>query len=290
MNKQEQTWLKITVACEKAAIEPVANFLFEMGAGGVEEHENAVSAYFDATAGISELINSLNVFIASLTQMKLNVGKPMYSEQKNEDWSSKWRENFHAIPVTENIVVKPPWETWEGTHPLLIDIMPRMAFGTGSHESTQLCLGFIEAIVCTHGMTVLDVGTGSGILAIAAAKMGAAVVALDIDETALENARENMQLNHTAVEIRQGSPENMPSRQFDLIVANINQKELIRLFPELIRFSHAATRMIFSGLLVRDLEDFIRLIEDEAWFIIAKRTRNEWAALTVGRSGNKKTG
>jgi ribosomal protein L11 methyltransferase len=283
MHKPARKWLKVTISCESAAFEAVANFLFELGAAGVEEHETSVTAYFDASIGISELKNSLNVFIGSLTQMELNVGKPEYREQRNEDWSSGWRDYFHAISVTENIVVKPPWEAWKGNQPIVIDIMPRMAFGTGSHESTQLCLGFLDAIIQITGMTVLDVGTGSGILAIAAAKMGAAVLAVDIDENAFDNAQENNRLNHTRVDIIKGSLESVPSRQYDLIVANINRDVLIRMFPELTRFSHATTRMIFSGLLIRDVDDFNRAVRDQAWNVIEKKVLGDWAGLVVGR-------
>jgi ribosomal protein L11 methyltransferase len=288
MPKPTQKWLKITVTCEGAAIEPVANFLFELGASGVEEHETAVAAFFDASTGISELKNSLHVFIDSLVQMGLNVGKPEYREQKDEDWASSWRDHFHAFTITSNIVVKPPWEIWKGHQPVVIDIMPRMAFGTGSHETTQICLGFLDALIHTSGIKVLDVGTGSAILAIAAAKLGADVVAVEPDESALDNAHENNRLNHTRVDIRKGSLESVPSRKYDVIVANINRNVLIPMFPELMRFSHAATRMIFSGLLIRDLDDFVRVVRDWAWNVIEKKTLGEWAGLVVGRSNENR--
>ena len=87
MNNPARKWLKVTITCESAAFDAVANFLFELGAAGVEEHETSVTAYFDESIGLSELKNSLNVFIGSLTQMELNVGSPEYCEQKDEDWS-----------------------------------------------------------------------------------------------------------------------------------------------------------------------------------------------------------
>ena len=151
---------------------------------------------------------------------------------EERDWEAEWRRFFAPVWATERIVVHPSWipvELAEGQ--IAVHIDPKMAFGTGGHESTQLCLQALEHYL-RPGARCLDLGTGSGILSIAAALLGAgSVLAVDIDEKAVANARENLAHNRIdsgQVEVRLGSVEAIAERPFDLVLANI-QSHVLRL-------------------------------------------------------------
>jgi ribosomal protein L11 methyltransferase len=284
---KDQSWIEVTIPGSLESLEAVGNFLLENGSCGLERGEGFIKAYFERGVFKRGIESRLETYIISLQALGNTVGSATYDDVPPQDWMQGWREYFKPVQITPRIIVKPPWEAWAGyDDTVVIDILPGMAFGTGTHESTQLCMGFIESCMNPRD-TVLDVGTGSGILAIAAAKLGASrVLAIDIDEDAVENARENIKINNVGdvVKVRKGEEDAIGDEVFGLIVANIDGKTLIHFVPRLIGYIKTGGRMILSGLLT----DEIGMIENSlplyGWRITETRNKGEWAAVVVGEN------
>ncbi len=231
------SWIELNLNFPQERLDDVSAYLFALGCEGINVTESAIVIYFathkwnnEVRKGIIEYLrhfdpgfNNRNLKVTALTE---------------HDWLSDWKKSFKPIRVGEHIVVKPPWEKYrirEGE--LVITINPKMAFGTGHHESTKLMLIEIEKTI-KPDMQVLDIGTGSGILAILANKMKAAeVLAIDNDIEAIRNAQENARLNKVTGDLlfALGDPAQLPENKYDLILANINRNVLLdhaEIFPQ----------------------------------------------------------
>ena len=285
-------WLALTLRIPKEAEEAVSNFLFERGATGIEEVEEdlkwkRLKTYLPKDGREKRVLQSLGRYLRSL--------RPIYPEMthsqveaapiQEEDWSTHWKRFFKPVPVSSTFVVKPPWSSVRlkrGQIP--IEINPGMAFGTGTHATTQLCIRALEQNMGRRKSSVLDVGTGSGILAIAAAKLGASeVYAVDIDGAALENARENILGNNASdrIHIRQGRIGGLRKR-FDIIVANIDIRNLRRMKRTLIHHLNDRGLLILSGILDKEREGLQEQFLGTGVFTSVKETRqDEWACLIL---------
>ena len=283
-----QSWIEVTIPGSLGSLEAVGNFLLENGSCGLEQGEGFIKAYFEREIYKRGIESRLETYVKSLQTLGNSVGPAAYKDIPVQDWMQGWREYFKPVQVTNRIIVKPPWEEWAGSDDTVnIDILPGMAFGTGTHESTQLCMEFIESCM-NYRDTVLDVGTGSGILAIAAAKLGASrVIAIDIDADAVENARENIRINNVGdvVKVRKGAEDTIGDEVFELIVANIDGKTLVPLVPRLIRHIQTGGRMILSGLLTDEIGIIENALPLPGWRIAETRNKGEWAAIVV--EGNR---
>ncbi|MCZ8511157.1 50S ribosomal protein L11 methyltransferase [Paenibacillus filicis] len=218
-------WHEVTVHTTEEAIEMISNFIHELGAGGVSIEESGtlnkerdtslgqwyelplndipegravIKGYFSEGTDMTSIVEQLKRSIAQLSEYDIDTGEPIYELQDvdDEDWANAWKQYFKPIRVTERLTIKPTWETYEaGPEELVLELDPGMAFGTGTHATTALCLKTLEQVI-EGGEDVIDVGTGSGILAIGAAKLGARhVLALDLDPVAVSSAAENSRLN-----------------------------------------------------------------------------------------------
>ncbi len=179
------------------------------------------------------------------------------SDVAEEDWAESWKEHFHVERFGERIVIVPSWREYEASAgDVVVTLDPGMAFGTGQHETTRMCLEALERAV-RLGMRVLDVGCGSGILAIAAAKLGAReVLAVDVDADCVRVTDENARLNGVdgVVRSRCGSageawPFEEPAAEFDVVVANIIARVIIEIAPDLARALTVGGRLIVSGVI-----------------------------------------
>jgi len=200
------------------------------------------------------------------------------------NWNARWEATIEPIPVGR-FVVAPTWAPIPGAYadrvPLRID--PKMSFGTGYHESTRLALRFTPGLVRSRAR-VLDAGTGTGILAIAALRLGAAeAVAFDIDPWAVENATENAALNGVAdrIELREGGLEVVPEAGFDLAFANINRNVLEAMLPDLAAKLAAGGRLVLAGLLRTDRDGMLAAVEAAGLALYDEATENEWWACVV---------
>lgn len=248
-----------------------------------------MSAYFAAepTCDLAGIRRELTHRLAALGLMS-PIGAECVEEQ---DWETEWRRFFAPVWATERIVVHPSWipvEIAEGQ--IAVHIDPKMAFGTGGHESTQLCLQALERCL-RPGMRCLDLGTGSGILSIAAALLGAGpVLAVDIDEQAVANARENLAHNRIGseqVEVRLGGVETVAERAFDLVLANIQSHVLRPLLTPLRGLLAADGRIAFSGLLAREEAAFCRWVTEAKLEVDTILAKGAWICVVARNSGGQ---
>ena len=282
-----KSWTKITLDVPGDLSDLVSGLLFESGTSGIEVEDGAdrthvrMSAYFE-NAGQRETAT------AALSQLRgtgAAIGGVTATPVPDEKWGERWREFFQPLRVTDRIVVRPPWAEMDpGPGGFVIIIEPKMAFGTGRHESTRLALRALERVVRPDDR-LLDLGAGSAILSIAAAKLGATVLAVDIDPVALENAHENLTANGVAdrVEIRCGSLDAVHETDFDAIVANIQSNVLIPLLGDLRGRLRPGGHLILSGILDREETQLRAALRRTAWGEPEVIGEGEWIGIVVER-------
>lgn len=208
----------------------------------------------------------------------------------DEDWKDKWKEYFHPTKVTSRIVVSPTWaspkelESVRGEEDIVIHLDPGTAFGTGTHESTSLTLGLMEeSIDQGKAQKVLDVGTGSGILAIAAIKLGAKeVLAIDIDEDSVQAAKENISLNipnPESIKVALGDLTKGVDYKADIIVANLLSDLVIRFAPDAAKHLAPGGIFISSGILIEKQSEVVKAIEKAGFRISKISEAGDWCAI-----------
>ena len=202
------------------------------------------------------------------------------NECKNEDWENNWKQYFHPIPVGEKLLIRPLWEDeYEAGDRKVLNIEPGLAFGTGTHETTRLCLQTLEKHV-TEGTTVLDIGCGSGILSIAALLLGAEkAVGVDIDALAVKTAIENGEVNgfkEPEYTILQGNLTDKVSGKFDIVVANIVADVIILFCKDVASFMKDDAVFITSGIIDTREQDVIDAFDKYGFEIEKRNTESGW--------------
>jgi len=199
-----------------------------------------------------------------------------------EDWANSWKQYYKPVRIGENIVIVPEWEEYNaGDNEIIIRMDPGMAFGTGTHETTRLCVLLLERYL-SAGSYVLDVGTGSGILAVTAMKLGAkSVFACDIDPTAIKVARENVILNgFSEITCEVSDLLKNVSGVYDLISANIVADIIIRMAPDVGKYLKTGGIVITSGIINTQAEEVRSVMESYGFAVIDTVTENDWVAYT----------
>jgi ribosomal protein L11 methyltransferase len=290
-DKPRRRWLLISLHVPRASIEAVSNFLMEQGATGIEENEEGqkgerLKAYFLRDGREGGVLRALRRYLKSLQaiQPEISQAKIETVTLPEQDWGEKWKRFFKPFQVTSRVVVKPPWSSFQPKkNEVSIVINPGMAFGTGTHATTKLCIRALERGLRKKGLSVLDVGTGSGILSILAGRMGAGeVLGVDTDEVAVEVARENVRQNRVSdlVKIRKGSIGHI-RRQFDVVVANIDLRGLRRMRQPLLRHLKRKGLLVLSGLLEGEGDRLRQYYVETGHLRWAQSTREgEWVCLT----------
>ncbi|HAP36771.1 MAG TPA: 50S ribosomal protein L11 methyltransferase [Bacteroidetes bacterium] len=207
------------------------------------------------------------------------------TEIQHKNWNEEWERSIQPINVSERFVIAPSWNMGDDTKKTVIIIDPKMTFGTGYHETTRLMIRLMENYIDPNN-SVLDVGTGTGILAIAAAKMGAKnIVGIDIDEWSLDNGIENTRRNNVEKEIaiRIGSLEVVPESNFDIILANIFRNTILDLMDAMLQKLSSKGKIIFSGLLGTDQMVIEEALHERNLKIISVLRENDWIAVAAER-------
>jgi len=293
-HRPPKSWLKITLTVPGDKVDHLAAFLTDLSGGGIEQipdPENqaleTVIGYLPVDRELTEKKQRLNDFCSHLLGKPAPGGTGCFSSEiiEEEDWGRTWKKQFKPLEITPHLVIKPTWEDYvPAAHQKIISLDPGMAFGTGHHASTRLALELIESAILTDRVKheqMLDVGTGTGILAMAGALLGAGqVTAIDNDPDAVAVARENVLLNNLAdlVTINDQELSTLPQR-FDLIIANITHDTLIDMAPLLTERLTRGGALILAGILRGEQEDNIRRTYEKSGLVtMTTRTGDEWAA------------
>jgi ribosomal protein L11 methyltransferase len=290
INTSQPGWLEITIDIDPSAKEAVSDFLMGLGCDGVvsEDFESGLmKAYLPSESTDPDVVkNSLLTFFDNLKDAFPDIPAPVFDikEIANQDWGTSWRSFFYLEKITDNLMILPAWEAMPAPvncHVIRID--PGTAFGTGKHETTRMCLKAIEDNAPAKPWTMLDVGTGSGILSVYGAMLGAQeITAIDNDPEAVSWAEKNIALNELPVKIDLSTtPLDRIEKRYDIIVANIIMNtilELTPLFPALLATDGI---IILSGILTGQID---RIVEDLKRYGLKKRGETimcEWACLIV---------
>ena len=286
--RNSSPWFLVTVEISSDAEETASALLFEMGSNGIvtfEERADSVTigAYFSDSANGDDIKQALEAEFgraASSDRLRAFSVSPV----AEQDWMQKWKEGFDALHVGDRLIVAPSWRLPDdSTGKIVVQIDPGMAFGTGTHETTRLCLEAIERH--WRGGSLLDVGTGTAILAIAAALLvpNSKVVAIDIDPQAIEVARENTSINKVSdrIELREGQPLHVAGHGFDVVVANLTAEVLINLMSDLKACLASGGLMILSGILIELAEDVEASLHAAGFEVNERRDAAEWSMLVA---------
>lgn len=291
MEELMKRWLVIELLIPNGYGDAVSNLLIEQGAKGVEElagdsRWEGLRAYFPQSGKEKRVLRVLHRYLKSLQRMIPGLPRSQIKTASipEQDWGEKWKRFFKPLKITSKFWVKPPWSRSRmkrGQIPIIIT--PGMAFGTGSHASTRLCIQALEERIKRRGLSVLDVGTGSGVLSIVAAKLRAKeVCGIDTDGAAVKNARENVGLNHVSnsVKIRKGSLGHLPQK-FDVVIVNIDFKSLKRMRKPLLNHLKDHGVLILSGILRGEKERICEHYLGTGLLRWVKDTQEgEWVCLT----------
>jgi ribosomal protein L11 methyltransferase len=240
-------------------------------------------------------LREIEVMLALIRQaLPGGLPEPRLQFVGKSDWAESWKTHFHPVRVGRRFVIKPSWRDYTpAADDLLIEIDPGLAFGSGLHPTTQLCLKILEDMPLLPGQILFDVGTGSGVLALAALKLGAASVrAVDVDEIAVRVAGENFERNGypvktnedltglaTQVEVTAGSAADTGDRQWDIVVANILANTLIELLPDLRATLVPNGKLILSGIITEQEAGVMDAAIAHNLRLVDRRTEEDWVAL-----------
>ncbi len=290
-----KTWLEVVVSHAPAAAEAVANFLFENGASGLVQDESAGrDAEWETRAGFGkaqrpeDLPARLDAFLGEIeTIFGLNSApKAEWNEVQTGDWAEKWKEDLAPIEIDDSLVIKPSWcEYASRPGQVVIELDPGMAFGTGRHASTSMCLQEIAAFQRRRelaGLRILDVGTGSGILALACAALGGrGIIAVDIDPETLPVAAANLEANGLADRVFLACAEPRSLRGcFDFILANVTAGVLISMAADLAALAAPGATLVLSGVLLEQAADVEGAFTFHGFQADGRRDDGEWTAMT----------
>ncbi len=309
-------WAEISIETTHEATEVVANIFHELGSSGVVIEDPAlinsyrnsgtweycdipeaqdtktviVKAYLPADDRLDEKLRLFKKLIDEINCHDLDKGSGVidYHEINEEDWASSWKEYFHTTKIGERIVVKPSWEEYQPSEDdLVVELDPGMAFGTGTHHTTAMCCRCLETVI-KPGAVVFDIGTGSGILAVAAAKLGAASVnAVDLDAVAVRVAAENVVANKVddIVSVLHGDLLTGVSGSADVIIANIIADVIIKLVPDIPSRLKEDGVFIASGIISERLGDVTAAILEQGLVVDKVLEEGGWVAMVVRKGG-----
>lgn len=235
-----------------------------------------VEALFDADADLDPIMSAIRATIGDAATLASKV-------IADQAWAEAWKERWHPLQFAHGLCVCPTWCTPPVGATQVIFVDPGQAFGTGTHETTALCLDWLSGHAGLTGRRVIDYGCGSGILALAAARLGAAsVLAVDVDDDALAVARDNVRRNACEQSIRIGGPELVAGVEADVVIANILLQPLLALAPRFAALLPPAGQLVLAGILIHQVPRALE-VYGERFTMAAPRHRGDWALLSGQR-------
>ena len=317
-------WLKVSIFTTSEGIEPLSGRLYGAGITGIEiedeqdfneflennteywdyvdddlreakKGETKVIVYVSDNAAGREQLMAIKAELAAMKAIDTDkrFGRLEFETDglNEEDWANNWKKYYHPIEIGEKILIKPVWETIdEKTDRVVFNIEPGLSFGTGSHETTQLCLETLEKYI-KPGMKVLDLGCGSGILSVIALLLGAeSAVAVDIDPNAVDIAYENAERNgigkdrYTAyagnILTDEKIQDAISGQEYDIVLANIVADVIIALSPAAKKYMKSGGVFITSGIISDRAEEVKQTLEDTGFEIISEQSKKDWVSIT----------
>lgn len=305
-------WNEFSVHINREATEAVSNLLIELGSAGVSVSDRhdflhlpeygfdtlwaldedsfpvkgiTIKGYFHGGQSLDGLEAKITQKIEELKGYDLDI--TTYSVEradvKQENWADAWKKYYHPVPITRYMTIVPQWEEYTPKHKdeKIITLDPGLAFGTGTHPTTQLCLQILEKIIRGEEM-VVDVGTGSGVLSIASSHLGASTVyAYDLDDVAVAAAKSNVKLNRTNTDITIESNDLLKdvNLEADVVVANILAEIILPLIPDAMRVLKPNGYFLSSGIIEQKKEQLIQKLEDEGFIVEQVNQMKDWVAI-----------
>ncbi|MFZ7119910.1 MAG: 50S ribosomal protein L11 methyltransferase [Eubacteriaceae bacterium] len=307
-------WIEIQIKTTPEAEEAISNIFYESGIEGVviespndvlimrdkdilwdyydenllevDPEISIIKGYINETDDNKEVMFNILDRIKTLPSCGLDPGscELTIAEINQEDWSNSWKKYYKPLKVGNNFVIKPTWENYfKKTDEIIIEIDPGMAFGSGLHETTQLCIECLEQHV-RKGDIVIDIGCGSGILALTAGKLNCEkVIAVDLDSMAVKVAKENVEKNHmeNIIEIREGDLLDVVHEKADVIIANILAEVIINLTTQIKPYLKDGGIFISSGIILEKIDRVANHITSQGFQIVEIKRFGEWASIVA---------
>lgn len=305
-------WFKITIETETEAVDVLTYLLEENGIeGAIIEDPNdpmfsdsfkgdwdysedtarqfnvdfaVVKVFIEASENINEKVENINDMLSNIKSNGLNIGsgKVSYEIVDDVEWKDKWKEYFKPFKIGNRVVIKPSWEDYkEEESDLVIEMDPGSAFGSGTHETTSMCVKLLEKTVSDSDI-ILDIGCGTGILGITAAKLGAnKVIGVDISEDAIIATNENIDKNNVSdiMCVRLGNLTDVITEKANIVVANIMADIIIGMTPGIVDFIEKDGLYITSGIIDSKREDVFKSLEENNFEIMEHVNEGEWNAI-----------
>jgi ribosomal protein L11 methyltransferase len=311
-------WSEISIHTSQEAVEAVSNILHEAGASGVviEDPEMLMrdwdltygeiyqlrpedfpedgvicKAYFPINSYLGETIEEIKQAVNNLVlfDIPIGLGHISLAEVHEEEWATAWKKYYKPVNISNRITITPTWEEYESKSKdeMVIELDPGMAFGTGTHPTTVLCIRALEDYV-QQGMHAIDVGCGSGVLSIAAVKLGAeSILALDLDDLAVKTTSINSKLNKVSgkIKAKQNNLLEGINDQADLIVSNILAEIIVRFVDDAYALLKSGGTFITSGIIAQKEEDVKTALIQAGFEIVETRQLEDWTAI-VAKKGS----
>lgn len=251
-----------------------------------DTEEVLIKAYLSEDSSYEEKIIQIQDSLNNIKQF-LDIGKGTIKTEilNEEEWSNAWKKYYKPIKIGNNMVIKPSWERYSSANDkeIIIEMDPGMAFGTGTHETTSMCLELLEKYIQKDNI-IFDIGCGSGILGIAGAKLGASqVTAVDLDKTAIKVAKNNVKINgvENIIKLYEGNLLDVITNKADILVSNIIADVIIELSQTVLDFLKPNGLFIVSGIIKERLQDVKTAMNNNGLDIIDIYHKGEWCAMAA---------
>lgn len=317
------SWIQFQIHTTNEAVEPVTNILLEAGITGIEiddgwsnaddeptyidelgqimpiphtdlHHSTVIKVYLVHNEHVTETIDQLKQSVISLKEYGIHLGNYSFAEKEvfEEDWATSWEKYYKPVHITDTLTVTPTWESYQprSHEETVIELDPGMAFGTGTHETTTLCMKALEKNV-KHGDVVIDLGCGSGILSITSVKLGAKrVFAYDLDEIAVKSTRENSEINgvRDQITVKHQDLLNNVHHQVDIVVSNILAEVIIKATPAIKKVLKDNGVFIASGIIDSKLNEVKDILRDNRFTITEVTHDGHWVSVVSTKNADKK--